>query len=45
MVCDSHDAAGKYTWADGRVYEGEWKDGKRNGKGEEKQSRAWRDEG
>ena len=45
MVCDSRDAAGKYTWADGRVYEGEWKDGKRNGKGEEKQSRAWRDEG
>jgi hypothetical protein len=25
---------GKYEWADGRVYEGEWKMNKMNGKGE-----------
>ena len=24
---------GTYTWADGAVYDGEWKDNKRNGKG------------
>ena len=36
MVCDSRAAAGKLTWADGRVYEGEWRDNKRNGKGEER---------
>ena len=43
--------AGKYTYADGRVYKGEYKDGLRNGKGEERggrdreSSRAREDEG
>jgi hypothetical protein len=27
------DGTGKYTWADGRVYEGSWEKGKREGKG------------
>ncbi len=27
------DGTGKYTWADGRVYEGSWEAGKREGKG------------
>jgi hypothetical protein len=27
------DGTGKYTWADGRVYEGSWSEGKREGKG------------
>lgn len=27
------DGSGKYTWADGRVYEGSWEAGKRDGKG------------
>ena len=36
MVCDSRAAAGKYTFADGTVYEGEYKDDKYNGKGEER---------
>ena len=38
MVCNSRAAAaaGKTTLADGRVYEGEWKDDKQNGKGEER---------
>ena len=34
MVCDLRAAAGKLTWANGDVYEGEFKDDKRNGKGE-----------
>ena len=37
MVCGSRAAAGRHTWLDGKVYEGEWKDGKRNGKGEERE--------
>ena len=50
MVCDSRAAAGKLTWANGDAYEGEWKDDKRNGKGEERGgwreiSRAVEDEG
>ena len=51
MVCDSRAAAGKYTFADGSVYEGEFKDGSRNGHGEERggrvreSSRAREDEG
>ena len=50
MVFDSHAAAvaGKCTWADGRVYKGEWKDNIRNGQGERgagTQSRARGDEG
>ena len=52
MMCDSRAAAaaGTKTWADGRVYEGEWKDNIQNGKGEERggagtQSRARGDEG
>ena len=36
MVCGSRVVAGRHTWLDGKVYEGEWKDGKRNGKGEER---------
>ena len=31
--------AGKYTWASGAVYEGEFKDAVRNGKGEERGGR------
>merc|ERR1740124_1882960 len=27
------DGTGKYSWADGGVYEGDWKDGKMHGKG------------
>ena len=34
VVCDSRTAAGKFTAANGDVYEGECKDDKRNGKGE-----------
>ena len=43
--------AGIHTWADGRVYEGEWKDGLPHGKGGERggrdreSSRAREDEG
>ena len=47
IVCDSRAAAaaGKCTWADGRVYEGEWKDDERNGKGELREGRGRRAEG
>ena len=50
MVCDSHAAAGKLTRTSGDVYEGEWRDDKQNGKGEERgeeveSSRAVEDEG
>ena len=34
-VCDSRAAAGKFTGANGEVYEGGWKDNKKEGKGEE----------
>ena len=27
-------AAGSYTWPNGNVYDGEWRDGKRAGRGE-----------
>ena len=37
MVCDSRAAAGKFTWANGNVYEGDWKDDKQNGQGEERE--------
>ena len=37
MVCDSCAAAGKLTWTSGDVYEGEWRDDKRNGQGEERE--------
>ena len=30
-------AAGKLTWPDGQVYDGEWKDDMKNGKGEERE--------
>ena len=36
MVCDSRAAAGNKTCMSGEVYDGEWKDDKRNGKGEER---------
>ena len=35
IVCHSRAAAGKHTSVDGSVYEGEFKDDKYNGKGEE----------
>ena len=39
MVCDSSVATGKSTGADGAVYEGEFKDGTFNGRGEEQATR------
>ena len=48
VAYDSRAAAGKATTADGYVYEGEWRDDKQNGKGEEgerESTRAVEDEG
>ena len=36
MACDSRAAAGKHTYPDGAVYEGDWKDGYWHGRGEER---------
>ena len=33
MCFDLFKKTGKYFWSDGDRYEGEWKDGKRNGQG------------
>ena len=35
---DSRAAAGKFSWSNGITYEGEWKDGKQDGQGEESES-------
>jgi hypothetical protein len=32
-VSDVKHGSGKYQWPDGRVYDGEWSNGKRNGRG------------
>ena len=45
MVCDSRAAAGEYTWPDGKVYEGEYKDDTKNGKGEERGGEEQQGEG
>ena len=42
---DLRAAAGKFTWPSGEVYEGEWKDGKRDGKGEQRCGHVWAEEG
>jgi len=30
---DKKEGRGKYTWADSRIYDGMWKDGKQHGEG------------
>lgn len=34
FVDGSYDGIGEYRWSDGRIYGGEWKNNKMNGKGE-----------
>ena len=45
MICDLRAAAGKFTWADGSMYSGEWKCDKKDGKGEHRgRERSWGEE-
>lgn len=30
---DKREGSGVFTWKDGRVYDGDWRDGKQHGKG------------
>ena len=42
MVCEWRAGAGTFTWADGKKYVGEYKDGKQHGQGEARVERLLR---